>query len=173
MSQRGNQDYARAVFEQLAQGSGGSGGGDEDHFQRFENFSAGAPRRDVEEGVGEAFHPERLDSAQIEPQFRAAAEKMHPSERAEIAQDLLGSLHERGLAPTWLQRLLGLRSADPSQATPDDVARLAEYSRQNHPEVFRRVMADKPFLVRWLDKPLVAGLVGIIAGKLLNRAYDR
>ena len=37
----------------------------------------------------------------------------------------------------------------------------------------RRVMADKPFLVRWLNKPLVAGLVGIIAGKLLNRAYDR
>ena len=33
-------------------------------------------------------------------------------------------------------------------------------------------MADKPFLVRWLNKPLVAGLVGVIAGKLLNRAYD-
>ena len=69
--------------------------------------------------------------------------------------------------------MLGLNSTDPGQATPDDVAKLAEYSRQNHPEVFRRMMADKPFLVRWLNKPLVAGLVGIIAGKLLNRAYDR
>jgi hypothetical protein len=69
--------------------------------------------------------------------------------------------------------LLGLGSTDPNQASPDDVAKLAEYSRQNHPEVFRRVMADKPFLIRWLDKPLVAALVGVIAGKLLNRAYDR
>jgi len=34
-------------------------------------------------------------------------------------------------------------------------------------------MADKPFLVRWLDKPLVAALVGVIAGKLLNRQYDK
>ncbi len=169
MPQWGNQDYKHAVFEQLAQGSGGS----DDHFQHFENFSSGAPRRDVEAGVGEAFHPERLDRDQIEPQFRAAAEKMHPNERAEIAQDLMESLHERGLAPTWLQKLLGLGTTDPGQASADDVARLAEYSRQNHPEVFRRVMADKPFLVRWLDKPLVAGLVGIIAGKLLNRAYDR
>ncbi len=59
MAQWGNQDYKRAVFEQLAQGSGG---GDDDHFQHFENFSAGAPRRDVEAGVGEAFHPEVLDS---------------------------------------------------------------------------------------------------------------
>jgi hypothetical protein len=169
MPQWGNQDYKRAVFEQLAQGSGG----DDDHFQHFENFSAGAPRRDVEAGVSEAFHPERLASDQVAPQFRTAAQRMQPGERAEIAQDLLESLHERGLAPSWLQRLLGLGSTDANQASPDDVAKLTEYSRQNHPEVFRRVMADKPFLIRWLDKPLVAALVGVIAGKLLNRAYDR
>jgi hypothetical protein len=72
MPQWGNQDCKRAVFEQLAQGSGG----DDDHFLHFENFSAGAPRRDVEAGVGEAFHLERLDSEQVEPQFRTAAQRM-------------------------------------------------------------------------------------------------
>lgn len=170
MPQWGNQDYKSAVFQQLAQGSGSD---DQDHFQHFQNFSAGAPRRDVEEGVGEAFHPERLSSDDVEPQFRTAAEKMQPSERSEIAKDLMDALHERGLAPTWLQKMLGLGSSDPRQASPDDVARLTEYSRQNHPEVFQRVMADKPFLVRWLNKPLVAALVGVIAGKLLNRSYER
>ena len=64
-------------------------------------------------------------------------------------------LHRRGLAPSWLQRMLGLGSADPTQVSPDDVAKLAEI-RQNHPEVFQRVVADKPFFVRWLSKPLVA-----------------
>jgi hypothetical protein len=171
MPQWGNQDYKKAVFEQLAQGSGG--GDNQDHFQHFENFSGGAPRRDVEEGVGEAFHPERLPSEEVEPQFRTAAEKMQPHERSEIAQDLMAELQRRGLAPTWLQRMLGLGTADPSQASPDDVAKLAEYSRQNHPEVFQRVVADKPFFVRWLNQPLVAALVGVIAGKLLNRTYDR
>jgi len=172
MPKWGSQDYKSAVFEQLSQGSG-AGGGDEDHFQHFENFSSGAPRRDVEAGVREAFHPEQLSSEKIQPQLLKAAQKMHPNERAEIADDLMGELQQRGLAPSWLQKMLGLGSADPQQASPDDVAKLAEYSRQNHPEVFKRVMADKPFLVRWLSKPLVAGLVGIIAGKLLNRAYDR
>ncbi len=172
MPQYGNQDYKSAVFEQLSKGTSASNQ-DDDHFQHFDNFSKSAPRRDVEEGVGEAFHPEKVDSADVEPQFRNAASKMEPSERSEIAHDLMTELQQRGLAPSWLQRLLGLGSTDPSQASADDVAKLTEYSRQNHPEVFKRVMADKPFLVRWLDKPLVAGLVGVIAGKLLNRQYNK
>jgi len=173
MPQYGNQDYKKAVFEQLSKGSGGEGGGDEDHFQHFENFSSGAPRRDVESGVGDAFHPEQVSSEDVEPQFRSAASKMQPHERSEIAKDLMDELQQRGLAPTWLQRMLGLGTSDPQQASPDDVAKLAEYSRQNHPEVFKRVVADKPFFVRWLSKPLVAALVGVIAGKLLNRAYNQ
>lgn len=176
MPQWGNKDYKSAIFEQLAKGSGGGGddgGDDEDRFEHFDNFSTRAPRSAVEAGVGEAFHPERLPSEQVEPQFRTAAEKMEPNERAEIVQDLMSELEKRGLAPSWLQKMLGLGSGDPNQASADDVARLTEYSRQNHPEVFRRVVADKPFFVRWLDKPLVAALVGVIAGKLLNRHYDK
>ena len=172
MPQYGSQDYKSAVFEQLSKGSSDSGQ-DDDHFEHFDNFSKSAPRSAVEDGVGEAFHPERADSADVEPQLRTAAEKMEPHERSEIAHDLLGELQQRGLAPTWLQKLLGLSSTDPGSASADDVAKLSEYSRQNHPEVFKRVMADKPFLVRWMSKPLVAGLVGIIAGKLLNRQYDK
>src|SRR5436305_11292323 len=107
----GTQDYKSAVFEQLAKGAGGDGGNGTDHFEHFENFSAGAPRSDVESGVGEAFHPEKLSPAETEPQFRRAAEKMQPSERAEIAHDFLQGLQERGLAPSWLQRMLGLSSA--------------------------------------------------------------
>lgn len=171
MPQWGSQEYKDAVFKQLAKG--GKGKGDEDHFEHFDNFSQGAPRPDVEQGVGEAFDPERLSPEETEPQFLRAAQKMKPQERAEILQDLLDGLRDRGLAPTWLQKMLGLGATEPGGASPEDVARLSEYARQNHPEVFRRVIADKPFFVRWLDKPLVAALVGVIAGKLLNRTYDR
>lgn len=171
MPKWGTQDYKSAVFEQLAGGSGAAGGAD--HFEHFENFSAGAPRPDVEGGVGETFGPEKLSPEQTEPQFLRAAQNLQPHERAEVAQDFLQGLQERGLAPSWLQRMLGLGSADPGRASPEDVARLSEYARQSHPEVFRRVVADKPFFVRWMDKPLVAALVGVIAGKLMNRAYDR
>jgi hypothetical protein len=169
MPKWGNQDYKSAVFEQLAKGSDSDD--KKDHFEHFDNFSSGAPRPDVEQGVGEAFRPEKLTPEQTQPQFRRAAENMQPQERAEVAQDFLRGLEERGLAPSWLQRMLGLGSADPDRASPEDVARLSEYARQNHPEVFRRVVADKPFFVRWMDKPLVAALVGVIAGKLINRGY--
>ena len=167
----GNQDYKSAVFEQLSKGTGGKG--DEDHFEHFSNFSAGAPRRDVEAGVGEALHPEAVSPEQMEPQLRDAASKIQPHERTEIAQDLLDELKHRGLAPSWLQKMLGLGTSDPNKASADDVAKLAEYSRQNHPEVFKKMMADKPFLVRWMSKPLVAALVGVIAGKLMSRSYDK
>src|SRR3954447_10991425 len=154
MPQYGNQDYKKAVFEQLSKGSGS--GEDEDHFQHFDNFSSGAPRRDVESGVGDAFHPERISSEDVEPQFRTAASKMQPQERSEIAKDLMDELQQRGLAPTWLQRMLGLGTTDPSQASPDDAAKLVEYPRHNPPEVFGGVPPNKPFFVRWLNKPLVA-----------------
>jgi len=58
MPKWGNQDYKQAVFEQLAKGADDKK--QEDRFEHFENFSSGAPRSDVERGVGEAFHPERL-----------------------------------------------------------------------------------------------------------------
>ena len=174
MPQWGNKDYKSAVFEQLSKGSGGGNDEDDndDRFEHFDNFSTRAPRGEVEAGVGEAFNPEHLSPEDAEPQFRSAAEKMQPQERSEFVQDLMGELERRGLAPSWLQKMLGLGSSDPRQASADDVARLAEYSRQNHPEAFKRVVADKPFFVRWLSKPLVAALVGVIAGKLLNRSYD-
>lgn len=90
--------------------------------------------------MGEAFNPERLTSAVTEPQFLRAAQQMRPGERSEIAQDFFEGLRERGLSPSWLQRMLGLGSDDPRRANPNDVARLSEYARQNHPEVFRRVV---------------------------------
>ena len=146
MPQWGNQDYKRAVFEQLAQGSGRRRGSLPAFREllgrcaRVATSRRGSARRSI---------PRRSTAEQIEPQFRTAAQKMQPNERPEIAQDLLDRLHQRGLAPRWLQKMLGLRP--PTLAgLADDVAKLAEYSRQNHPEVFRRVMADKPFLVRWL-----------------------
>ncbi len=174
MPQWGTQDYRSAVLDQLSQGSGGkSASADQDHAEHFENFSSGAPRRDVEAGVGEAFHPETLPSDQVEPEFRRAAEQMEPHQRAEVTHDLLAELAAHGLAPSWLQKLLGLHSTDPNQASAEDMAKLSEYSRQNHPEVFKKVVADKPFFVRLLSKPLVAAVVGIIAGKLLSRHYDQ
>src|SRR5258707_8445777 len=114
MPQYGNPDYKKAVFEQLSKGSGS--GEDEDHFQHFDNFSSGAPRRDVESGVCDAFHPEKISSEEGEPQFRTAASKMQPQERSEIAKDFMDELQQRGPAPTWLPRFPGLRTPAPPQA---------------------------------------------------------
>ena len=73
MPRWGSQDYKSAVFEQLSKGSDGGGN---DSFEHFENFSSGAPRTDVERGVSEAFHPEKLTPDVTEPQFLRAAQNM-------------------------------------------------------------------------------------------------
>jgi len=57
MPQWGNQDYKQAVFQKLSQGSGGGQDEGDDHFEHFGNFSAHAPRPDVESAVSETFHP--------------------------------------------------------------------------------------------------------------------
>ena len=173
MPQWGNQDYKKAVFEQLSKGSA-AGATTRTTSSTSTTSRPGAPRRDVEAGVGEAFHPETALLRQIEPQFRAAAAEDAAAGAVGDRPGPAGRAPPARAAPRPGSRRCSA-SARPTraQASPDDVAKLAEYSRQNHPEVFQRVMADKPFLVRWLSKPLVAALVGVIAGKLLNRAYDR
>ena len=170
MPQWGNQDYKRAVFEQLAKGSGGRRRPlpalRELLLRRPASRRRGGRRRGIPPGAVSS----RAGRAAVP---RPPAQKMQPDERAEIAQDLLESCTSAASPRPGSRRCSAWARPTPTRPAPDDVAKLAEYSRQNHPEVFRRVMADKPFLVRWLSKPLVAGLVGVIAGKLLNRAYDR
>ena len=126
MPQYGNQDYKAYVFEQLSKGSSGQPADDEDHFQHFDNFSKGAPRQGRRGRRRRGVPPPRRSTTRTSSRSSATPpRRCSRNERSEIASDIpLRVAAARGLAPSWLQKLLGLGSSDPSQASADDVAKL-------------------------------------------------
>jgi len=91
-----------------------------------------------------------------------------------LASRLLGSLTggESGDPDQLRQRVPGLHTADPQQMSPQEVASLADYLRQHHPEAFGRAAAqlgrEEPGLLQQLlgHKFLLMAAAGL-AGKFL------
>ena len=171
MPQWGNQDYKKAVFEQLAQGSGGGG--------RRTTSSTSRTSRPAPRGATSRAGWARRSTPSGSPPSRSSRssgpppQKMQPNERSEIAQDLMEELHRARARPH-----LAPADARPRFGRPDagQPRRRRQAGRVLPPEPPRGLPAGdgRQAVPRPLaDKPLVAGLVGVIAGKLINRAYDR
>jgi pyridoxal biosynthesis lyase PdxS len=59
-----------------------------------------------------------------------------------IASTLLQHLGAGGVAGSLLSRIPGLQTTDPSQMDHNQVAALAQYTQQNHPDIFGRAAAQ-------------------------------
>jgi hypothetical protein len=68
-----------------------------------------------------------------------------------------------------LQRQLGLPSLNPQQLGPDAYGRLANYARQQHPDVIEAQVREQPWFVKAMGNPIVMGALGMIAAKLIGR----
>ena len=95
-------------------------------------------------------------------------------ERQGLAQRLMGELFRRGLGQDEISRGAGVRSLDPDRMSPEELARVAQWTQREHPKAFGRVAAeyqDKPNVLQSLlgNKAVMLALAGIGA-KLL---YDR
>ena len=51
----------------------------------------------------------------------------------------------------------------------DDAARVLNYTRQEHPELLKQTVQDKPWLVKAMGNPVVMGALGMAAMKLLSQ----
>jgi len=106
-----------------------------------------------------------------------------------LAGALMGQLMNGGLGglggltgmggrqqPDLSQMIPGLRTTDPRQMSPDEVAALANYMRQHHPEAFGRAAAEvgqrEPSLLESLlgNKALMMGAAALGAKLLADRA---
>jgi len=68
-----------------------------------------------------------------------------------------------------LQNQLGLPSLSPNQMGPDEYARVANYARQQHPDVMEEQVRSQPWFVKAMGNPIVMGALGVIASKMLGR----
>ena len=137
------------------------------------------------------------DPQQLQQVFSHAATQMDPQEYAQhitpgaggtnplggigsaglstIASTLLQHLGGGGMLGGLLNRIPGLRTTDPSQMDENQVAALARYTQQNHPDIFGRAAAQigqqQPDLLHsFLGKAGLAIGAAALASHFMGRA---
>jgi hypothetical protein len=81
----------------------------------------------------------------------------------------MGALAGRGLNMGSLGSQLGLSSTNPQQMGASDYARLANYTRANHPEIMQQHVQSQPWLVKAMGNPIMMGALGVVASRMLRR----
>jgi hypothetical protein len=85
-----------------------------------------------------------------------------------IMNSLGGGAGPGGSALGGLAKMLGLGSTDPKEMSDDDAAKVMNYARNEHPELIRQTVAEKPWFVKALGNPIVMGALTMAAAKLLS-----
>ena len=121
---------------------------------------------------------QKLPDDQFHNAAKTAIAQAPPQERQDMLSSLLGALGGgsalSGLAGGQsglggLAKMLGLGSTDPSQMSNDDAAKVMNYARNEHPELIRQTVAEKPWFVKALGNPIVLGALTTAAMSLLSR----
>ena len=162
-------EYKRQVMKDLAGGNKETLPDESENFANFDDFAQRSSREERRNLFSDFFQPDRISSAQMEPELQKALARIQPSQRDDIAKDLFNQLKKRGIGDRDLEKQLGLSSHVPSRMTSDDVAKLAGFAYHSHPDIFHEVLADQPSLVKFLSNPIVGAVVGAIASKWIGR----
>ena len=86
---------------------------------------------------------------------------------------LLGGLQGKGVGLGSLAGMLGLGSTNPQQMSADDYARVANYTRTQHPDVMQQTVAQQPWLMKAMGNPIVMGVLGMVASKMMRNFTQR
>jgi hypothetical protein len=162
-------EYKRQVMKDLAGGNKETLPDETENFENFDNFAQRSSREERRNLFSDFFQPDRISSAQMEPELQQAIAKIQPNQRDDVARELFSQLKKRGLDNRELEKQLGLSSHDPNRMKSDDVAKLAGFAYHSHPDIFHEVLADQPALVKFLSNPIVGAVVGAIASKWIGR----
>ncbi len=162
-------EYKRQVMKDLAGGNKETLPDESENYQNFDDFAQKSTREERHNLFSNFFQPDRISSAQMEPELQKAIAAIQPNQRDDVAREFFKHLKKRGLSDRDLEQQLGLSSRDPNRMKPDDVAKLAGFAYHSHPDIFHEVLADQPALVKFLSNPLVGAALGAIASKWFNR----
>src|SRR5947209_5377650 len=163
-----------ATVDDFIKNFSGPGSTDEQQAsQYFERFASNRP--EDQQFDTQALHQGATEYlAQLpDNQFHQAAQnafnQAQPAQRQGLLGSLMGSLSGRGVNIGSLGSQLGLQSTNPQQMGPMDYARLANYARQNHPDVMQEHVQSQPWLVKAMGNPVVMGALGVVAAKMMHR----
>ena len=146
---------------------------DQQASQYFERFASTRPEdrefdnQTMHQGASEYLG--KMPQGQFNQAAQNAFSQAQPDQRQDLLSSLIGALSGRGVNLGSLVSQLGLQSANPQQMGATDYARLADYARTNHPDVMQNHVQSQPWLVKALGKPIMLGVLGLVASKMLHR----
>lgn len=165
--------YKREIMNDLARGNTDSV--DDfpaaNNYENFDDFAQRSTREERRQLFGRSFHPERIPSAQMEPELQKAVAQIKPNERDDVAKEFFKEFKQRGMSDRDLEQQLGLSTHHASRMSADDVSKLAAYAYHNHPDIFRDVMADQPAILKFLSNPMIGAALGAIAAKWMGNRH--
>ncbi|MBD1860900.1 MULTISPECIES: hypothetical protein [Trichocoleus] len=165
-----SEDYKRQIMNDLAHGSTEQldDNSSLENYQSFDDFAQRSSKDERRHLFGRSFHPEKIPSAQMEPELQKAIAQIKPNERDDVAREFFKHFKERGLSDRDLERQLSLSTHHPSRMNADDVTKLASFAYHNHPDLFRDVLAEQPGIVKFFSNPMVGAAFGLVAARWLS-----
>jgi hypothetical protein len=157
--------YKQQVMKDLAGGNKETLPEPTADYQNFDDFAQRSSRDERRNLFSNFFQPDRISSAEMEPELQKAIARIQPNQRDDVAREFFNLLKKRGLSDRDLEKQLGMSSHDPKRMKSDDVAKLAGFAYHSHPDIFHEVLADQPALVKFLSNPIVGAALGAIASK--------
>lgn len=163
-------EYKREIMGDLARGDRDvmPNAPQTDDYQNFDDFAQRSTREERQRLFGESLQHDRIPPSQMEPELKKAIAQIKPDERDDVAREFFKELKKRGLSDRDLETQLALSTHNPKKMSADDVSKLAAFAYHAHPDIFRDVLADKPWMMKFLSNPLVAAILGIAAAKWLS-----
>lgn len=115
----------------------------------------------------------KLPDDHFQQASQTAYSQASPTQQQGLIGSLLGGLQNKGVGLGSLAGMLGLGSTNPQQMSADDYARVANYTRAQHPDVMQQTVAQQPWLMKAMGNPIVMGALGLIASKMMRNFTSR
>ena len=115
----------------------------------------------------------KLPDDQFQQAAQSAYSQASPTQQQGLIGSLLGGLQNKGVGLGSLAGMLGLGSTNPQQMSADDYARVANYTRMQHPDVMQQTVAQQPWFMKAMGNPIVMGALGLIASKMMRNFTGR
>jgi hypothetical protein len=145
---------------------------EQDATQLHERFVSSAPEdrefdtENYHQGATEYLG--QLPDDQFSQVARKSYAQLPSNDQQSLANTLMSALASSGVDVRALGQQLGLSGSTPQQMTPDDYARLANYTRHEQPDAMKQVIEKKPWWLKALGHPILMGALGMVASKMLH-----
>ena len=115
----------------------------------------------------------KLPDDKFQQAAQSAYSQASPDQQQGVLGTLLGGLQGKGVGLGSLAGMLGLGSTNPQQMSADDYAKVANYTRREHPEVMQQTVQHQPWFMKAMGNPIVMGALGLIAAKMMKKLGQR